>query len=112
MDVTLCTCANLRRTSRVVAHYFDGALKPVGLAPGQFTVLSVLSRQGPQRQTQLADTLEMDRTTLIRNIRPLEKRGLVATDTAGNRVVKTLILTKGGVRALEDALLPWRQAQA
>jgi len=60
----------------------------------------------------LADTLEMDRTTLIRNLRPLEKRGLVATDTAGNRGVKTLILTKDGVRALEDALLHWRQAQA
>ena len=49
----------------------------------------------------------MDRTTLIRNVRPLEKRGLVATDTAG---VKTL--TTYGARALEDALPHWRQAQA
>ncbi len=112
MDVTMCTCANLRRTTRVVTQYFDGALKPAGLTPGQFTVLSVLSRQGPQRQTQLADTLAMDRTTLIRNVRPLEKKGLVATGTAGNRGAKTLTLTTVGARALEDALPHWQQAQA
>ena len=109
MDVTMCTCAKLRRTTRVVTQYFDGALKPAGLTPGQFTVLSVLSQQRPQRQTQLADTLAIDDTTLIRNVRPLEKRGLVATDTAG---VKTLTLTTDGSRALEDALPHWRQAQA
>jgi len=107
MDVTMCTCANLRRTTRVVMQFFDGALKPAGLTPGQFTVLSVLSKQRPQRQTLLADTLAMDRTALIQNVRSLEKRGLVATDTAG---VKTL--TTDGARALEDALPHWRQAQA
>lgn len=111
LDLTKCTCANLRKATRVVTQYFDNALKPTGLTPGQFTVLAALHRLGPKRQTQLAETLAMDRTTLIRNLRPLEKKGLVATDTASKRGAKTLTLTVAGASTLERALPHWQKAQ-
>lgn len=112
LDPTLCTCASLRKTSRVVTQFFDSALKPAGLTPGQFTVLAALSNRGPSRQADLADILAMDRTTLIRNLRPLESRGLVSTDTASKRGVKTLTLTAAGDRVLGLALPLWQQAQS
>ncbi len=112
LDVTKCTCASLRKTTRVVTQYFDNALKPAGLTPGQFTVLAALNRLGPRRQTQLAEILAMDRTTLIRNLRPLEKMGLVVTNTTGKRGAKTLTLSVDGARALEQALPHWQKAQS
>lgn len=95
-----------------MTQYYDNALKPTGLTPGQFTILATLSSLGPQRQTRLADALAMERTTLIRNLRPLEIKGLIAAAPAGSRGAKTLTLTKGGARALADALPHWQQAQA
>ena len=111
MDVTLCTCANLRKTTRVVTQFFDSALKPVGLTPGQFTVLAALAKSGPSRQTQLAEMLAMDRTTLIRNLRPLEKKRFVAADTTAKRGAKTLTLTAAGADLLDVALPHWQRAQ-
>lgn len=108
----MCTCANLRKATRVVTQLFDAALKPVGLTPSQFTLLAALDKRGPIAQSALADALVMERTTLIRNLRPLVARGLVATETGGGRGVKTLSLTGAGATALGDALPRWRAAQA
>ena len=96
----------------MVTQFFDSALKPVGLTPGQFTVLAALSNRGPSRQAELADILAMDRTTLIRNLRPLENKKLVSSDTASKRGAKTLTLTASGERVLKQALPRWKQAQS
>jgi DNA-binding MarR family transcriptional regulator len=112
LNVAMCTCASLRKTTRVVTQLFDAALKPVGLTPGQFTVLATLSRIGEQPQTKLAKKLLMDRTTMIRNLRPLEDKGFVETDRSGIRGAKVLRLTDDGRQALETALPHWQQAQS
>jgi DNA-binding MarR family transcriptional regulator len=112
MNVFMCTCANLRRASRVVTRFYHHALKPTGLTPGQFTVLAALSRRGPKPQGELAEMLAMDRTTLIRNLRPLRGKQLVEATTTSRRGVKTLSLTKAGCAVLEQALPHWEKAQS
>lgn len=111
LQVPSCICGNLRKTTRVVTQFYDAALKPAGLKPGQFTVLAALSIHGQMRMTDLAHKLEIERTTMIRNIRVLEKRGFVKTvpdEQAGHSV---LTLTNAGTEKLKEALPHWQRAQ-
>lgn len=107
-----CTCASLRRTTRVVTKFYEDALKPSGLTPGQFTVLAVLLNRGERRQSEISELLAMERTTLIRNLRPLEARGLIVGQTSGPRRAKTLDITSDGKEAYQRALPHWRRAQS
>ena len=76
-NVAACTCANLRKATRVVTQVYDAALQPVGLKATQFTVLAVLAERGEAPLTRLAETLVMDRTTLTRNLKPLVREGFI-----------------------------------
>ena len=72
-----CTCFNLRKATRAVTQLFDEALKPCGLYATQFTLLAAISSQENVTITELSKTLVMDRTTLTRNLNPLQKSGWV-----------------------------------
>src|SRR5262250_925940 len=74
---TTCVCFHLRRAARAVTQTYERALAPAGILPGQFSVLAVLHRFGPQPLSALAELMGMDRTTLTRNLRPLERDSLV-----------------------------------
>lgn len=72
---TLCACQALRQATRKVSRRYDAALRPVKLNAGQFTMLAALLRPDPVTITTLADQLGIDRTTLSRDLKPLERRG-------------------------------------
>ncbi len=112
MDLSLCICANLRKTTRVVTQFYDGALHPTGLRAGQFTLLAVLAKLGDMPLTRLAEVLVMDRTTLSRNLKPLVARGLISNDSDADQRVRRVGLTGEGTRLFEAALPLWRQAQS
>ncbi len=112
LQVPTCICGNLRKTTRVVTQFYDAALKPVGIKPGQFTVLAALLIHGQMRITELAELLEIDRTTMIRNVRLLEKKGFVQTATDDQTNYTVLILSGVGMEKLEEALPHWQKAQS
>lgn len=112
LDVALCTCANLRKATRVITQAFDAALQPAGLKATQFTVLATLARQGDGPLTLLADALVMDRTTLTRNLKPLVRKGLVRIDHEEDQRVRKVVLTDAGRTQFEAALARWKQTQA
>lgn len=112
MNLTHCTCANLRKAARVVTQAFDAALQPSGLKATQFTLLATLAAEGDVPLTQLAEALVMDRTTLTRNLKPLIRDGLVRIDHEHDRRVRKVVLTGPGRTALETARPHWEQAQA
>ena len=62
--------------------------------------------------TELAELMAMDRTTLTRNLRPLEKEALAAVTPGADRRTRSVALTAAGRSRLEQALPAWRQAQA
>ena len=107
----MCTCANLRSATRAVTQLYDAALRPSGLTASQFAILATLSALGAVAQSVLAHALVMDRTTLIRNLRPLVDRGLIDAAPTGRRGQKTLSLTTAGEGAYRNALPHWRTAQ-
>jgi DNA-binding MarR family transcriptional regulator len=108
-----CVCLGLQRAARGVARRYDDALRSTGLTSGQFSILSALLRDKPTPMGALAELLGLDRTTLNRNLQPLETAKLIETlsDPADRRLRK-LQLTKAGHKKLALAIPLWRKIQA
>jgi len=106
-----CSCFAARRTARAITQHYEQHLKPTGLTATQFTVLALLSAGGPQPLSRFAAQMGAERTTLTRNLRPLEARGWVAESATGDRRVRMLAITKPGAAAARAALPYWRKAQ-
>lgn len=106
-----CACLRVRMAARAVTRLYDQALRPVGLKITQFTVLIAVSLAGSLSITEMAERLGMERTTLTRNLRPLERRGVLALSPEGYRRVRTATITPAGQALVAQALPLWRQAQ-
>ncbi len=110
-DPANCLCFNLRKATRALTQTYDAALKPVGVTAPQFTLLTAVKRQGPVPLSDLAGALGMDRTTLTRNLKPLQRDGLVVSAEGDDRRVRLLTLTAAGRTRLRDAEPLWRAVQ-
>jgi DNA-binding MarR family transcriptional regulator len=108
-----CICLAVRQAARHVTQSYDQFLAPAGLRTTQFSILAKLKRKGPMTINALAADLVMDRTTLGRNILPLQRDGLIAIEPLpSDRRSKALHLTKAGDKRLEAAQQEWVKAQA
>jgi DNA-binding MarR family transcriptional regulator len=107
-----CTNARLRKLSRLVGAIYDDALRRVGLRGGQLNVLVALAMMGEASTKRLAVTLGMDRTTLCRGLKPLERDGLVRDVPGADGRERVLALTKQGHARLKAAIPRWEAAQA
>lgn len=110
-DGSICTCFKLRRATRRVTQIYDRHLQPTGLRITQYGLLARL-RSRPLNMTELAERMGMDRTTLTRNLRPLERLGYVAVDAGQDRRTRSVTITDEGRAAAAAALPHWRDAQA
>jgi DNA-binding MarR family transcriptional regulator len=106
-----CVCFNLRRATRVVTQLYDQALRDSGLRATQFSLLAALHIGPALSMNQLAELLGADRTTLTRNLRPLERQGLVASSVGADRRVREVSITEEGRLAFEEAITCWSRAQ-
>jgi DNA-binding MarR family transcriptional regulator len=107
-----CNCLAVRQAARHVTQFYDQYLAPAGLRTTQFSILAKLKRKGPLAINVLARDLVMDRTTLGRNILPLEREGLIEIlPGKADRRSKTLHLTETGVERLRAAREGWAEAQ-
>ncbi len=95
-----------------MAQFYDQQLQPSGLRTTQFSLLVTLKRLSPVPISRLADHMGMDRTTLTRNIRRLEKDGLLRTQPGEDARVRLLVLTEEGRQAIEAAQPYWNGAQS
>jgi DNA-binding MarR family transcriptional regulator len=108
-----CNCLALRQAARYVTQHYDHYLAPTGLRTTQFSIVALLSRRGPMTINELAAELVMDRTTLGRNILPLQREGLIKTATAEHdRRRKEVQVTDKGAQRLRKADDAWSQAQS
>jgi DNA-binding MarR family transcriptional regulator len=108
----ICTCLALRQAARHVSQSYDQKLAPSGLRTSQFSILAKLKQHGALTINALAAALVMDRTTLGRNILPLERDGLITVaPSRADRRSKELRLTDAGNARLRAAFRLWRDAQ-
>lgn len=107
----LCACRKMRETSRKITRMYDEFLRPAGIKATQFTMLAVVAHKDEATLTELAETLGMERTTLSRNLRPLERSGLIEISAEGYRRARSANITNEGISTMEKALPLWRSAQ-
>ena len=107
-----CNCLALRQAARHVSQFYDQFLSASGLRATQYSILARLQRKGPMSINALAAELVMDRTTLGRNILPLQRDELISVRPGRiDRRSKELQLTKAGAARFRAASEGWRQAQ-
>jgi len=106
-----CVCFNIRKASRVVTQIYDEIMQETGLRGTQFTILSNIAGYQVLTISVLAEKLVMDRTTLTRNLKPLEKQGLILITPGKDRRTRSVQLSASGHQALASALPLWREAQ-
>lgn len=106
-----CTCYRLRQVARLVSRAYDASLAPSGMSIGQFGMLETVKAMQGESISRVAHVLQMDRTTLTRNLAPLKKMGVIALRTGSDKRERTLSLTIAGKRALAMAEPKWQAAQ-
>jgi len=107
-----CNCLAVRQAARHITQFYDQFLAPSGLRTTQFSILAKLRRLGPMTINTLAAEIVMDRTTLGRNILPLERDGLIAVEKGNrDRRRKELRVTEAGEARFRSGVKGWVQAQ-
>ena len=109
--MTCCAGMRSRTVARKITRLYDEALRPVGITVGQFTMLVGISVAKPTSISHFADGLGMERTTLTRNLKLLEKMKLIEIGPEQHRRARKMTLTPAGERLLEQAYPHWEQAQ-
>jgi DNA-binding MarR family transcriptional regulator len=107
-----CACAALRHATRALTQHYDTHFRAAGLRVTQFTVLTTLAQTGPLSMSELAERLGLERTTLSRNIRPLEQKGWVRAIRHQDQRLRQMELTGKGRKKTESALPAWKRADA
>jgi DNA-binding MarR family transcriptional regulator len=107
-----CICVNLRRASRAISQLYDEAMAASGLKVTQFSLLRAIERNEPVAITVLADDMQLERTTLARNLAPLERERLLSRSAGSDQRVTEVRLTAAGRAAIVRALPLWESAQA
>ena len=106
-----CAVFNLRKASRALTQFYETALRPSGLRVTQFTLMVAVNLLGAITISRLAETMVMDRTTLTRNLRLLEKKGFIKIIPGEDRRERVVLLTQPGRDTLEEALPLWEECQ-
>jgi DNA-binding MarR family transcriptional regulator len=108
-----CNCFAIRQAARYVSQMYERHIAVVGITAAQFTIIAAIGRKPGVQMADLSDAMVMDRTTLVRALKPLQRDGLVeaAQESANSRAVG-LRLTAAGKDTLAKASVQWRAAQA
>lgn len=109
--IDACACTRLRTAARLMTRAYDEALRPTGVNASQLAILAVIDVSEATSIAALSKRLEMDRTTLSRNLRPLQAGGLVRLGAEGWKRSKTVHLTPEGRKLLMRAKSFWDNAQ-
>lgn len=105
---SVCYCTNLRQSASAISDFYDAALQEAGLTAPQYRLLINLNRLGGANITHWAEAVGLDRSTVVRNIKPLEAKGFLARSEGHGKV---FMLSAKGAAAVEAATPIWDAAQ-
>lgn len=107
-----CGLFHIRRASRAAGKFYADILEHAGLESSQFSVLTTISQNGPISISDIANRMGLDRTTMSRNLKPLEKKKLVKSSTQRDGRARLIEITQSGKAAIAEAIPRWKNAQA
>jgi DNA-binding MarR family transcriptional regulator len=110
---TPCFCTDLRRASRKLTEAYDAALAPFGINIAQYFLLRTIVDHQPVSLTQLGTLVDLDRSTIGRNVKVLEGRDLTCRgNDVGDQRERVVSLTSEGKALLRRATPAWDRCQA
>ena len=107
-----CACFALRQAARQITRLYEAEMAHLGLSAGQFSILTALVLHDEATFTDLATGLGMDRTSLSRALRPLERSGFVTLSPEGRKRRRTAKIAPAGRQKYAEAFPFWQRAQA
>ena len=110
--IHLCYALAARKSDRYLSRLYDSHLVPAGLSVSQFAILGLLKAHGPLKIAELADRLIMERTSLVRALKPLQASGWVVAERSDNDRALDFTLSPLGFEKLAEAMPLWAEAQA
>lgn len=110
-ECSSCACTGLRQAARAITQLYDEAFRSIGYRATQVGILTTLEQTGAVTLSELAEQSVTDRTTLTRNLRLLEKKGLVCVELGSDRREHRICLTKKGEQVVQMAYPKWAAVQ-
>lgn len=106
-----CVAGHLRLLNRVVTNIYDDAFRPLGLKVSQANILIVVAQLGVTRPSDVCERLQLDTSTLSRNVERMRARGWLETVPGDDARTQSFRLTAQGKKLLEKAYPLWQEAQ-
>src|SRR5258707_10958671 len=106
-----CIAVRLRLLNRVVTNFYDDALRPLGLKVSQMNILILTAKLALARPAQVCEILQLDTSTLSRNVKPLQAHGWLEVVPDEDARTQPFRLTAQGKRLIEKAIPAWEEAQ-
>ncbi|KIG10262.1 MarR family winged helix-turn-helix transcriptional regulator [Caballeronia concitans] len=108
-----CNCFAIRQAARYVSQLYERHMSVIGITSAQFTLIASIDRRPGVQMAELAESMVMDRTTLVRALKPLQRDGIVEMEPQSpNSRAVGLTLTAAGKVMLAQGVQQWRAAQA
>src|SRR6266403_3703729 len=104
-----CIAVRLRLLNRVVTNFYDDALRPLGLKVSQLNILIVTARLGLARPIQVCEILQLDTSTLSRNVERMRAHGWLEVVPDEDARTQPFRLTAQGRGLIDKAVPAWRQ---
>lgn len=108
---TMCVASRVRQLSRIVTRLYDDAMRPLGITASQFTLLTQLGQQDGITAVEIGFSLDIEKSTLSRNLKRLLALGMIEMDPPAGRRGRGLHLTPKGQVTIKEAYPVWREAQ-
>ncbi|MFY4810435.1 MarR family winged helix-turn-helix transcriptional regulator [Aliarcobacter butzleri] len=108
---SICHCTNMRQISRKITNIYDEFLKPSNLNVTQYSLLSNLKRVQPIKMNNFSKVVKLDRTTLVRNLKPLINLSLIEIKSIDKSKAQLLELSQKGIELQNEGYKYWQKAQ-
>jgi DNA-binding MarR family transcriptional regulator len=106
-----CLATRVRQLSRIITRVYDDAMRPLGITASQYTLLAQLAARDGITAVEIGHELDIEKSTLSRNLKRLLALGLIIMDPPAGRRGRGLHLTPKGQGVLRDAFPVWQSAQ-
>ncbi|MCG3671310.1 MarR family winged helix-turn-helix transcriptional regulator [Aliarcobacter butzleri] len=109
--ISICHCTNMRQISRKITNIYDEFLKLSNLNITQYSLLSNLKRVQPIKMNDFSKVVKLDRTTLVRNLKPLINLSLIEIKSIDKSKAQLLELSQKGIELQNEGYKYWQKAQ-
>jgi DNA-binding MarR family transcriptional regulator len=106
-----CLAVRVRLIGRAITSLYDGALERHGVTIAQVNLLAAVGMAGPCAPSRLGDILDLERSTVSRNVNLLVNLGWIEAVSSDAKGIRELALTRSGRVKIESVMPDWRQAQ-